>query len=125
MATYRVRDGERLAHAGQVHEGGAVVELPRAVAEDMAVRGALQEIDAQGQPIASPPADDLERFRAHERVSILRDRLVEAQARVAAIQQRLDAEEKALAAAVATAAKPAAKSSETKRPGSQPDAPAT
>lgn len=101
MPKYRVRDNQILAHAGAVHEAGAVIDLPRTVADDPAVRGLLDELDAAGQPVAPRSTDDLERFRAHERVGFLRDRLVAAQATVAELQQRLAAEEKILTDEVA------------------------
>lgn len=104
MPRYRVRDGSQLAHGGTVLEAGAIVELPRTIAADMAVSGHVEEIDAQGQPIASVPPDDLERFRTHERVSILRDRLAMAKAKVDAIQAQLEFEEQRLADAVTAAA---------------------
>lgn len=103
MPRYQVRDGAVLPMNGQVCEAGTVVELPRAAADDMAVRHLVQEVDEAGQPVAPTPVDDLERFRAHERVGILRERLAEAQARAATIQAQLDREEQTLAAAVTAA----------------------
>ena len=96
MPTYRVRDGEVLAHDGKTREAGDILELPRQVAEDPAVRGAIEEVDAAGNVVAPPPADDLARFRTHERVSMLRERLAEAQARVTAVQAQLTSEEQRL-----------------------------
>lgn len=104
MPRYRVRDGEVLPINGQLVEAGACVELPRVVADDMANRHLVQEVDEAGQPVAPVAVDDLERFRAHERVGFLRERLATAQAGVAAIQAQLDREEQALADAVKAAA---------------------
>lgn len=118
MPRFRVRDGQEVAHAGTVLSGGAFLELPRHVAEDPAVCGSIVEVDADGKPVAPPPADDLARFRAHERVSILRERRAAKQAELAAIDAQLTAEEEALAAAVAAAAKPAAA-----KPASTPQKP--
>lgn len=114
MPSYRVRDGAVLGHDGRVRESGEVLELPRAVAEDHAVRGAVEEVDAAGNLVAPPPADDLARFRTHERVSLLRARLGDAQARVTAIQTQLDAEEQRLVDEVrAATAKTAQKAPDT------------
>lgn len=128
MPRYRIRDGEVLAHEGQVLEAGAFVELPRAIADDMAVRGALEEVDDAGQPVAPVPVDDLARFRTHERVSMLRDRLVEAQGRVTAIQAQLDAVEQQLADEVAAAQRVAAAAPSHAEPiahDAAPDSPAS
>ena len=96
MPRYQVNAGEVLPHNGQVLEPGAFVELPRIVAEDMANRHLVQEVDAAGQPVAPRPVDDLERFRAHERVGFLRERRAAAMAVVAQVQAQLDAEEQRL-----------------------------
>lgn len=100
MPRYRVREGSVLPHNGVVLEGGAVLELPRAIGQDMAVSHAVEEIDDRGQAVAPTPIDDLERFRTHERVGILRDRIAEAQGRVDALTAQLAAEERTLAAEV-------------------------
>lgn len=100
MARYRVRDGQTLASNGQLIEAGAFVDLPRTVAEDMANRHLVEEVDDAGKPVAPRTPDDLERFKSHERVGILRDRLAAAEAVVADLKARLAAEEQVLADAV-------------------------
>lgn len=104
IATFRVRDGYRLAHGGVVHEAGTLLELPRAIAADIAVRGHVQEVDADGHPVEPPPPDDLARFRTHERFGKLKEDLAAAEARVEQIKGRLAAEEQQLAQEVAAAA---------------------
>jgi hypothetical protein len=101
MPRYRVRLGQVLAHGGTVHAEGALVEISRAIAEDGAVSGLVEEVDASGALVAPVPVDDLARFRAHERVSLLRDRLAAAQATVDGLRAQLDGEEQALRDAVA------------------------
>lgn len=96
MPRYRVNVGEVLPHNGQLLEAGAFVELPRVVAEDTANRHLVQEVDAAGQPVAPRPVDDLERFRTHERIGILRTRLADAKGLAERIQAQLDAEEQRL-----------------------------
>jgi small-conductance mechanosensitive channel len=96
MPLYRVRPGERLGHDGKVLEGGARLELARAVAEDQALRGALEEIDEKGNPVAPVPANDLDRFRTHERVGFLRERLTAARNAVTDLDAQLAAEEQRL-----------------------------
>jgi hypothetical protein len=101
MPKYQVRFGEVLPHDGRVLEGGAIVELPRAVADDSAVRGLVQEVDDAGQPVTPVAASDLDRFRTHERVTVLRERLAEAEGVATAIRQQLAAEEQRLVDEVA------------------------
>jgi len=77
MQRYRVRDGAVLPHQGAVLPAGSVVELPRHVAEDVAVRDVIVPIDAVGQVITLPPYDaELDRVRPHERITILKDRML-------------------------------------------------
>jgi len=102
MPRYRVHDGAVVAHGGAIHEGGAVLELSRAIAEDSAVRGMLQAVDENGRPIDLPEPDDLEVYRAHERVSLLRAQIAEAERRLDTVRQRLRAEEQQLLEAVST-----------------------
>ena len=104
MPLFRVRDGEVLGHDGKTRVAGEVIELARSVAEDPAVRGAVEEVDAAGNPVAAPPPDDLARFRTHERVSMLRQQLADAQAVVEQLQARLKAEEQRLTDEVAAIA---------------------
>lgn len=104
MPRYRVRT--QLSHGGTVLPAGSFVELPAAIARDGAVSGFIEEVDDAGKPVAPAPVDDLEGFRSHERVGLLRDRLKAAQAVGDAIQAQLDAEETTLAAAVAAMTKP-------------------
>lgn len=94
MPRYQVRTGAILPHEGQLLEAPAIVELPRHVGEDSIVRDLVQEVDDEGQPVVSRALADpsIEHFRSHERVSILQDRLTQAQGRVAALEQRLAAE---------------------------------
>jgi hypothetical protein len=106
MATYRVKDGERLPLNGVVHQAGSIVELPRELASDMAIAGLVQEVDATGHPVAPPPPDDLVRFKLHERVGLLRDRLVAAKDVVAHLEQQIADAEQALVAAVAAITHP-------------------
>ena len=103
MPRYQVKSGEVLPVNGRVLEAGTVIDLPRVVAEDVANRHLVQEVDDKGQPVAPVPVDDLERFRAHERVGILRDRLTAAQGIVASIQAQIDHEDQVLADAVKAA----------------------
>lgn len=107
MPRYKVRDGAVIAHGGSVLEAGALLELQHGVANDVAVRGLIDQVDEQGNIVAATEPDDLERFRSHERVSILRDQIVKAQAFVDQLQARLDAEDKILADAVRASAKQA------------------
>lgn len=100
MPRYRVRDGQVLPVNGQILEAGGFVDLPRTVADDMANRHLVEEVDAAGQPVTPTPVDDLERFKAHERVGFLRDRLAAAKAIVGALEARLANEEQALVQAV-------------------------
>lgn len=116
MAMYRVREGARVAHAGVVHEAGAILELTRVVGQDIAVAGLVDEVDASGALVVPGPVDDLERFRSHERVAILQGRLAQARARVSDLEAQLAAEERLLADAVKQAATkaPATKPGKTK-----------
>lgn len=100
MPRYRVRPTCELAHNGATLREGAIVELPRPIAEDGAVSHLIDEVDGAGNPVTPPPADDLERFRAHERVSILRDRLTAAEVVVAELKARLEDEDRRLREAV-------------------------
>jgi hypothetical protein len=100
MPRYRVRDGATVGISGTVHEAGAVVDLSRELAADMALAALVDEVDAAGNVLPPTPPDDLARFKTHERVGILQGRLADAQAKVTQIQQLLAAEEQALAAAV-------------------------
>jgi hypothetical protein len=79
---------------------GEIQTLSRHAAADIAHVLPVQEVDDAGKPVAPAPVDDLERFRAHERVGFLRERLAEAKSHVDQIQARLDEEERALAAEV-------------------------
>lgn len=108
MPRYRVRDEATLPVAGTVHEAGAIVELSRELASDMAIAALVDEVDTAGQRVAPTPPDALARFKVHERVSILQGRLAEAQAKVTQIQEQLAAEEQALEAAVRATAAPVA-----------------
>lgn len=100
MPRYRVRLGQALAHQGAILGEGACVELPRQVADDPAVNALVEEVDASGALVPPAPVDDLERFKAHERVSILRDRLAAAKAVVDGLQTQLAEEERRLREAV-------------------------
>jgi hypothetical protein len=55
---YRVRAGQRLPHEGDVLEEGQTVALTRAVAAE--VRHLVEPIDAQGQVLPEPTAEQLE-----------------------------------------------------------------
>jgi hypothetical protein len=108
MPRYLVTPGTVLAMSGVVVEAGSFIELPRAVADDSVNRASLQEVDEAGHPVTPLPVDDLERFRSHERVSILLERLATAQAAVKTITQQLAQEERRLLELVqATAAQTA------------------
>lgn len=61
--TYRVRDGHRLAHNGQVLEGGALVDLEDALAEDMAISQHVESPQAQEQAQAEAPRAPREKAR--------------------------------------------------------------
>lgn len=92
MPRYQVKSGRVLPHGGQVLEEGTIVEdLPRHVGEDSVVRDLVQEIDESGEPVApvDRPDADLERFRPHERVTLLEQRLSDAKARVATLEHLL------------------------------------
>lgn len=98
MPRYQVKPGEVLPHNNQVLEAGAIVELPRIVAEDMAVRAAIQEIDAAGKPVQSPLATaqrDFERFRSHEQVTLLEREIADTEARLTELRTLLAAAVKA------------------------------
>src|SRR5262245_54950112 len=105
MPNYRVREGAVLPCNGTVHEAGAIIALSREVASDMAVAALVEEVDAAGQPVPPKPADDLARFKAHERVGILHERLAAAEAVVASLKAQIEAEEQVLVDAVAVVAK--------------------
>lgn len=93
---YRVNDSAILPHDGQLLEGGTLVELPRHVAEDSAVRDLVTEVDEAGNPILAPAEPHgFERFRPHERVTLLQVRLAEAQARVKTLQAQIEHEQAA------------------------------
>ena len=80
MIRYRVRDGAILPHHGALLEGGAILELPRHVGEDPAVRHLVQPVDDRGVVIALPPYDAaIDGFRPHEQVTILKNRMVATQ----------------------------------------------
>lgn len=92
MPRYRVRPGAVLSHQGAVLEEGAVLELTRIVADDPSVRGAIEEIDASGLPVLTPPpaiAADIARFKAHEQVTLLEQAIAEHKARGAELEQLL------------------------------------
>jgi hypothetical protein len=108
MPRYCIRDGETLSHAGTVLVAGAFVELPREVADDPAVRGSIVEVDADGKAVEPRPVDELDRFKLHEQVSILRDRRAAKAAELEAIDQQLAQKDAELAAAVAAQAAPKA-----------------
>ena len=94
MPRYQIKPGETLAHGGTLLEHPAIVELPRVTADDMAVRHAVQEIDASGHPVLAPVAEvlrDTERFKPHEQVTLLERALEEAEQRVAALRTQLEA----------------------------------
>ena len=102
MPRFRVRDGERVGHAGEVHGAGKIIELPRHIAEDQAVRGALIEVDEKGQPLGGPAAEELTGAALHARVEQLRldvdageKALSEKKARLAQLDAQLLAEVKA------------------------------
>jgi hypothetical protein len=99
-----VKDGAILPHHGQLLEGGAIIDLPRHVGTDPAVCGFVDEIDDAGDPVGGYPIGYeehlvvLDRFQPHERVTLIRDRMV----RERALLERLEldlAEEEATAAA--------------------------
>jgi hypothetical protein len=96
MPQYRVRPGQLLISSGLQYAPGQIVEMPRHVADDNANRALVEEVDDHGQPVASVPVDDLAGFKAHERVSMLRDRIVAAQAVVASLEDQVAHEEQAL-----------------------------
>lgn len=75
MPFYRVRRSQQLAHAGQTFTAGAVVELPRKLAVEVA--HLVDEVDAEGRPVSAPSSweQSLETVREHERVSILEQQL--------------------------------------------------
>lgn len=101
MARYRVRAGKQLPHGGQILEAGEIVELPRQVGTDNAVRDLVEEVDEAGNVVFVPLSHDFERFRPHEQVTLLEARLVEAEARVEILKSQLAL---AKAASVAPAA---------------------
>jgi len=131
MATYRVRDGQQLAHEGQVLEGGATVELSRRVAAEVA-----HLVDEVG-PASPAWAEDAEAVRAHERASALQPKLVAAQlkaelaadaaarsadecerakAYLATCQREVETIREAIASATREAERPAKKPSKTAKP---------
>ncbi len=102
MPRYRVRAGAQLTHGGQVHAAGAIVDLPVTTARDIAVAHAVEEVDAAGKPVAPTPVDDLEGYRAHERVGFLRERRAAAQQVVDDLDARLAAEQQQIVDAAKT-----------------------
>lgn len=89
MARYQVRAGQQLPHGGQILEGGAIVELPRHVANDSIVRDLVEEVDEAGNAVLAPLSHDFEQFRPHEQVTLLKARLAEAQARVDTLKAQI------------------------------------
>lgn len=101
MSRYQVRPGAVLPHNGLVLEAGAIVDLPRHVAADSIVRDLVQEIDETGEPVVSTgPIDaDLERYRPHERITLLQNRMVEATGLVSRLEAAIALEERTIAEA--------------------------
>lgn len=105
MPRYQVRPGVVLPHEGEVLEAGAYVELRRHVAEDVNIRGLVQEVDPAGKPVAAPVVEQsIAHFQRHERIGMLQERLVEARARVTALETQLAEEESPMESASALAA---------------------
>lgn len=90
MARYQVRAGQQLPHGGQILAAGAIIELPRHVGSDNAVRDLVEEVDAAGNVVLAPLTNDFERFRPHEQVTLLEASLAEAEARVATLKAQLE-----------------------------------
>lgn len=99
MPRYRIQDGRQLPHHGQILEGGDVVELPRHVADDPAVRDVVTEVDEGGNAVLAPAAPHgLDRFRPHEQITLLQARLREAETRVETIKGQIARAEAEMAA---------------------------
>jgi len=105
MPRYKVRDGSVLPHEGTLFEAGAIVELPRHIGEDSIVRSLVQEVDETGAPVVLVDAEaderDLERFRPHERITLLQNRMVDARALLTRLEQRLLEEQQIIEQAAA------------------------
>ncbi len=72
MPFYKVKPGQVLAHGGEELAAGQIVELPRAVGEE--ISHLVSEVDAAGLPILkslSALERELEKVRPHERISLL------------------------------------------------------
>lgn len=83
---YRVRDGAVLPQNGELLEGGARVDLTRAVGHD--VRHLVEPLDPAGNVIDPPTPEqvELEERPVHEHVSILQHRRALAVASLAELQ---------------------------------------
>ena len=96
---YRVRAGAQLAHEGTVLEGGAPVQLTRAVAVE--VRHLVEPLDADGNPI-DPPSElqlEIEERPAHERDTILQRKRAELVGHLVELQEVADRTKATAAAA--------------------------
>jgi hypothetical protein len=106
MPRYTVRPGAVLPHMGALLYEGEYVELPRHVADDSIVRDLVQEVDETGAPVLTPaPIDaDLARFRPHERITLLQNRMVDARALVSRLADAIAIEERTIEEASLSAA---------------------
>lgn len=97
MATFRVRPGQSLAHNGAVLEAGAVVELPRRLAIEVA--HLVDEVDASGQLVTPAPWQELlDQAQAHERPHVLESVRQRTRTALAEAEERLTAQQTATAA---------------------------
>jgi len=126
---YRVKDGQELAHGGDVLPGGSVVQLLPAIAHE--VRHLVEPIgdDGQVKPWGAPSDEaidaELAAARPHERISILEQAIAAKRGDLERLEQLHASEVKANEAAAKALEKP--KVDEPKgssKPAAAPKAPA-